>query len=66
MKTRQRYQQSKPEAPLVLSLEEGDFAAQCLLEKIGFTYLRLTEGITVFTFFLKKNLGPDFNLINVF
>ena len=50
MKNRQRYQQSKPEAPLVLSLEEGDFAAQCLLEKIGFTYLRLTEGITAFTF----------------
>ena len=57
MKTRQRHQQSKPEAPLVLSLEEGYFAAQCLLEKIGFTYLRLTEGITVFTFLFL--IGPD-------
>ena len=43
-------QQSKLEVPLLLSLEEGDFTAECLLKKIGFKNSRLTKGIL--TFFL--------------
>ena len=44
MDTKNHKQQSIPEVPLLLSLEEGQYAAQCLLKKIGYQYSRLTKG----------------------
>ena len=44
METRNHKQESIPEVPLLLSLEEGQYAAQCLLKKIGYQYSRLTKG----------------------
>ena len=44
METRNHKQDSNPEVPLLLSLEEGKYTAQCLLKKIGYQYSRLTKG----------------------